>query len=128
MRYMKFPTRHPGRGFGWCEMPIYEYKCQDCFATIEIFQQPGGMEPKRCGFRCPLNQGEHDDLRGMGALERILSAIGGNIRPSARRDRPTMDEAARAGFQFYENKGDGTLKRVAGDKGPEVLYSKKPGS
>ena len=61
----------------------------------------------------------------MGKLAHQVAFKGGNVRPFIRRDVPTMNEAVKAGFQFYENNGDGTLSRIAGDKGPKTLHANK---
>lgn len=106
-------------------MPIYEYQCVDCSAVLEVFQPRVDGGPRRCGFRCALTRGQQDELRGMGELKRMVSTIGGNIRGITRRDKPTMDEAVKAGFRFYENKGGGVLSKVAGEQGPETIKVKK---
>ncbi|MBM73931.1 MAG: hypothetical protein CMK59_00915 [Proteobacteria bacterium] len=100
-------------------MPIYEYRCQQCDSIIEVFQHSSELSPKICGYRCSLSpesiQKEH---RGFGELKRILSTIGGNVRPQARKDRPSIKDAERAGFRVYKNEGDGTVSQLAGAPDP----------
>ena len=100
-------------------MPIYEYRCQDCDSIIEVFQHSCELSPKICGYRCELSpEMDTQGNRGFGALKRILSRIGGNVRPQARRDKPSIKEAERAGFRVYKNEGDGTVTQLAGAPDP----------
>ena len=105
-------------------MPIYDFQCKDCEAVFEVFAASPEQGPQRCGYRCSIEAGENDELRGMGKLTHQIAFKGGSVRPSVRR-APTMSEAAKAGFQFYENKGNGVLSKVAGNKGPQTLRVNK---
>ena len=100
-------------------MPIYEYRCQECDSVLEIFQHSSDLSPKMCGHRCKMSpESDSKDNRGFGELKRLLSTIGGNVRPQARRDKPTIKEAERAGFRVYKNEGDGTVTQLAGAPDP----------
>ncbi|RME25895.1 MAG: hypothetical protein D6798_07860 [Deltaproteobacteria bacterium] len=102
-------------------MPIYEYRCEDCGAIIEVFQQPGDPSPHLCGYRCRLDPADDTDgLRGMGRLRRKLAVPGGVISPTIRKDRPTLADAERAGFSTWVNEG-GKLVRATGEAGPKVI-------
>jgi DNA-directed RNA polymerase subunit RPC12/RpoP len=101
-------------------MPIYEYQCQDCHATLEILLDIDANGPKRCGFRCLLKRGEMSDLRGFGTLCRQFSSFA-QVSEVYTKDHPTATDAAKVGLSTYENQGDGTFKKVAGQKGPETL-------
>ena len=105
-------------------MPLFEYQCIDCDAMLEIFQHDADHHPKRCGFRCPLSAEDKRDCRGLGELKRLASTI--NHVAARTRDyrRPTVEEAGKAGFTVYENKGGGKVKRIAGTKGPEGIHIK----
>ena len=102
-------------------MPIFEYRCQDCDAVIEVFQQPSDPSPKLCGYRCPLPRDSDRDCRGFGTLERQLSVIGGNVRSVVATDHPTVDQAIKHGLTVYENTGKGARK--IGGKGPDFVPS-----
>ncbi len=102
-------------------MPIYEYRCDDCGAIIEVFQQPGDPSPRLCGYRCKLDAAHDDEgLRGMGALNRKLAVPGGLISRTIRKDAPSLADAQRAGFSTWVNEG-GKLVRATGDAGPKVV-------
>lgn len=100
-------------------MPIFEYRCADCDAVIEVFQQPSDPSPRLCGYRCPLPREDPRDCRGFGALERILSPIGGHVRSAVAGDHPGVDQALRHGLSVYENTGRGARK--IGGKGPDFV-------
>ncbi|MCB9763749.1 MAG: zinc ribbon domain-containing protein [Alphaproteobacteria bacterium] len=101
-------------------MPLYEYRCQDCDALLEVFQQPGDPDPRICGYRCALGPDSGADHRGAGQLTRALSAPAGLVRAEVFGDRPTAGQIERSGFTVYRNEG-GKLKRSQGDKGPESV-------
>lgn len=100
-------------------MPIYEYRCDDCDAVIEVFQQPSDPSPQRCGYRCALDREDPRDCRGFGTLARILSPIGGNVRSVIMGDHPNVDKALKHGLSVYENTGKGARK--IGGKGPDFV-------
>jgi len=104
-------------------VPLFEYRCSDCEALIEVFQMPSDPNPRLCGYRCPLSPEDPRDCRGMGSLSRVLSVPGGQVRGSLRRDRPSVEEAARAGMTVYENTPAGARK-IAGS-GPDFV-SREP--
>lgn len=99
-------------------MPIYEYKCETCDEVFELFLQTNDPEPKLCGYRC--TRPKDSEERGWGPLSRQLSVIGGNVRGTVRRDRPTEGEIKRAGFTTFVNQG-GKLERAVGELGPKVV-------
>lgn len=108
-------------------MPIYEYRCEDCQAVLELFQHPGDPSPKLCGYRCALGRDDDQDLRGSGLLARQISAPQGIVRSEMMGDRPTEAQIKRAGFTTFHNEGTG-LRRSAGDMGPKWIDAeeKKP--
>ena len=100
-------------------MPIYEYQCVQCNSILEIFQHSIENSPKICGHRCAI--GPEDDAqehRGMGSLQRQISSIGGNVRAFVKRDKPTLEEAGRAGFQVYQNEGNEQVSQISGPIDP----------
>jgi len=99
-------------------MPLFEYGCDTCGAVIEELVDSGKPEPRICGFRCTLAPGHED--RGWGNLSRQLSAPGRNVRGLIRRDNPTDDQIARAGFTKFVNQG-GKLERAVGELGPKII-------
>lgn len=103
-------------------MPLFEYRCADCEAVLEVFQQPGDSSPKLCGYRCALGPDapRAAEIRGMGSLARKLSVPGINVRSVLTGDRPTASEIARSGFSVYHNEG-GKLVRSQGEGGPAVI-------
>ena len=102
-------------------MPIYEYRCNQCDSTLEIFQHSSDIYPKICGYRCPITpDSEYKKHRGFGELKRIISKIGGNVRPQARKDKPSIKDAEKAGFRVYQNEGDGTMTQIAGAPDPNI--------
>ncbi|MCB9742583.1 MAG: zinc ribbon domain-containing protein [Alphaproteobacteria bacterium] len=102
-------------------VPLFEYRCEDCEAVLEVFQQPGDPSPRLCGYRCALGaDDERAELRGFGALARKLSAPGLNVRSVLTDDRPTAAEIERSGFTVYRNEG-GKLVKSQGDKGPDEV-------
>lgn len=103
-------------------MPIHEYRCEDCGALLELFQQTSDPSPKLCGYRCALaRDDDRDGLRGMGQLTRQISAHGGVLRSEMMGDRISMDRMRKAGFTVFTNEGDGTAKRAFGELGPEKV-------
>lgn len=100
-------------------MPIFEYRCKDCDAVIEVFQQPADPSPRLCGYRCPLSPDDERDCRGFGELERVMSVIGGNVRGVVAKDHPTVDDAIKHGLTVYENTAKGAKK--IGGKGPDFV-------
>ena len=102
-------------------MPIYEYRCQECDSVLEIFQHSSDLYPKLCGYRCAIKPDSADKKhRGFGSLKRIFSQIGGNVRPQARKDKPSIEDAEKAGFRVYKNEGDGTMSQIAGAPDPNI--------
>ena len=101
-------------------MPIYEYSCQDCGASLELLLDMDAGEPALCGFRCHLKRGENDDLRGNGQLSRQLSSFQ-QVSEASKHDHPTPETAAKFGFTSYKNNGNGTFQKIAGTQGPDVL-------
>lgn len=101
-------------------MPIYEYQCRDCGKTLELLLDMDDTGSKTCGFRCPLERGEQDDIRGFGTLRRLLSAFN-QVSERARIESPTSSDAAKVGLSTYKNEGDGTFKKIAGREGPDIL-------
>lgn len=101
-------------------MPIYEYSCQDCGASLELLLDVDAIEPSLCGFRCQLKRGENDDLRGTGQLSRQLSSFQ-QVSEAVTSDHPTPEKAAKFGFTSYQNNGDGTFQKIAGKEGPDLL-------
>lgn len=99
-------------------MPIYEYRCQDCGALLEVFQQPSDPSPGLCGYRCRLGPGDDPEVRGSGQLVRVMSAAGGIVRSAFFNDRPTTDQLRQAGFTTFHNEGTG-LRRGVGELGPD---------
>ena len=100
-------------------MPIFEYQCKDCNAILELLLDTQTDGPKSCGFRCQLEKGVADDLRGFGTLQRRISAF--NQVEALERHSYTPDRAAKAGLSTYHNQGDGTFKKIAGKEGPDIL-------
>ena len=99
-------------------MPIYEYICKDCGATIDILQD-GTTTPKRCGFRCVIPPHDQREIRGMGTLSRVLSSF--SSRTGAQmREVPNAQDIAKSGFTLYKNEGDGTISKIAGS-GPKSI-------
>ena len=101
-------------------MPIYEYKCQDCEATMELLLDVDAPAPRSCGFRCALKPGENDDLRGFGTLSKAVSGFT-TLTTVITKDHPTPEDAAKVGLSTYQNQGDGTFKKIAGKEGPDTI-------
>ena len=101
-------------------MPIYEYQCRDCGKTLELLLDMDDTGAKTCGFRCALERGEQDDIRGFGTLRRLLSAFN-QVSEHTRIEVPTAKDAAKVGLSTYKNEGDGTFKKIAGREGPDIL-------
>lgn len=102
-------------------MPLYEYRCRDCGQTLELLQRPDDLAPKRCGFRCALDVDSDNDVRGFGALERVVSTFA-TVRRVVMTDHPGTREAAKAGLAVYANEGGGRLRRIDGNpEAPEHI-------
>ena len=99
-------------------MPIYVYRCSDCSAEIEILHDFDQPSPKRCGFRCVLSTDSEKEYRGFGELHRQISTFHTVKRPHS--DTVTAEQAAKVGLSTYENQGDGSFKKIAG-QGPSTI-------
>ena len=103
-------------------MPIYEYKCQDCNALIDILHDMNTLV-KRCGFRCALPPENQENHRGMGLLTRCISNF--SSREGAQmREKPSVQDIAKGGFSLYKNEGEGSIKKIAGE-GPDIIHTQK---
>ena len=101
-------------------MPIYEYICKDCGASIEILQD-GTFDPKTCGFRCMIPPEDQREIRGLGSISRTLSSF--TSRTGAQmREVPIAKDIAKGGFTLYKNEGEGKLARIAGP-GPKSIQA-----
>ena len=101
-------------------MPIFEYKCLDCDGVLELLQFDRNNTPKRCGFRCLLGPDDARECRGMGKLKRLISQVNTNSQ-SFDTKKPSVEDAAKVGFTVYQNKGNGHITKIAGDKGPKDI-------
>ena len=101
-------------------MPIYEYNCKDCGAVLELLLDSGASGPSLCGFRCSLERGSNDALRGNGILSKRLSNFM-QVSEAITSDHPDPQKAAKFGFSSYQNNGDGTFQKIAGIEGPDQL-------
>jgi hypothetical protein len=102
-------------------MPLYEYQCQDCGATLELLQAAGAPAPRRCGFRCPLGPDSEHEARGFGALSRLVSTFS-TVQSDLVNDNPGPRELAGRGMAVYANEGGGKLRRIEGNEAaPEWL-------
>lgn len=95
-------------------MPLYEYTCQDCGATLELLQDAGAPAPRRCGFRCPLDPDSEHAARGFGVLGRIVSTFS-TVQADLVNDNPGPKELAGRGMAVYANEGNGKLRRIDGN-------------
>ena len=102
-------------------MPIYEYKCVDCEEVLEVLHFDANNIPKRCGFRCRLGPEDPRECRGMGELKRLHSMVNVKSLSSINTKPMSVEEAAKAGFTVYKNQGDGHIKKIAGEKGPNDI-------
>jgi putative FmdB family regulatory protein len=93
-------------------MPLFEYTCLACGATLEHLQHAGEPDPRRCGPRCAQGPGGHPD-RGFDELRRALSVPGGELAGHTLRERPTPGDLAGAGFTTYARTPKG-LRRLDG--------------
>ncbi|MCP4500212.1 MAG: zinc ribbon domain-containing protein [Deltaproteobacteria bacterium] len=101
-------------------MPLYEYECLDCGASIETLAK-AGEEPKLCGFLCQPSPSVKQ--YGKGELVRKVSAAfvpGGEKCRLGKADKPTDKAVAKAGFSKYVNEGEGVYRKATGD-GPDVI-------
>ena len=103
-------------------MPLYSYWCQQCQQDLQVFVQSSTLEPKRCGHRCLLPASTPPEDRGCGELKRKIKAIQGQIKSSTLRDKPTIEEAGKAGFTILKNEGDGKVRQIAG---PPLLQQRQ---
>ena len=102
-------------------MPLYEYRCRDCGAVLELLRRPDDPAPKRCGFRCALDVDSDHEARGFGALERVASTFA-TVRRHLTTGNPGPREAAKAGLAVYANEGKGRLRRIDGNpEAPEHI-------
>ena len=101
-------------------MPVFEYRCKDCRAVLELFLQTSDPHPQVCGYRCALDRESGREERGFGQLTRQLSATNAVRHPHIQRDVPNAADMERAGFSAWKNEG-GRLERVAGDAGPKIV-------
>ena len=101
-------------------MPIYEYKCQDCGAILDILHDMNA-QVKRCGFRCQIPPENQDDNRGLGLLARSLPTFT-TRNGSQMREKPSARDMEKHGFSIYKNEGGGTIKKITG-KGPDVIHT-----
>ncbi len=106
-------------------MPIFEYQCNDCGEVLEIFQHDAEHHPKRCGFRCPLGPQDESEHRGMGELGRLISEVSTISRRTHDYRKPSVEDAGKAGFTVYENKGGGRVKKIAGKNEPKEIHLKE---
>jgi len=88
---------------------------------LEIFQHDADHYPKRCGFRCPLGPESENNSRGLGELVRKVSTVNSIATRTRDYRKPSVEEAGKAGFTVYENKGGGKIKKIAGEKGPKSI-------
>ena len=102
-------------------MPLFEYQCRDCDSLLEIFQHDVDHHPKRCGFRCPLEAQSNQECRGLGELVRRVSTVNSIAKRTQDYRKPSVEEAGKAGFTVYENKGGGKIKKIAGKQGPKSI-------
>ena len=101
-------------------MPLFEYRCEDCGALLELLLKDESSGPRMCGFRCPLPPDSLHEARGMGALQRQNSSFS-TVQNLARRQTITPEQAAKAGMTMYANEGGGRLRKISGRQGPDTL-------
>lgn len=95
-------------------MPLYEYKCLDCEAILEILVT--GEEPTHCGSSCRPSAAVR--WYGKGRLQRLISTPA-DLNKISRPDRPRDKDIANTGFTKYVKDDDGSYRKVAG-RGPEL--------
>ncbi len=103
-------------------MPIHDYRCLDCGRRFEAVVRAGQVLEK-CGSYCMPGPGVKQ--YGGGRVERLLSAPAAVKRPG-RKDRIGDTDLGKKGFSKYVNEGGGKFRKVAGDKGPDVIHRDAP--
>jgi putative FmdB family regulatory protein len=87
-------------------MPIFEYRCEQCQARLEVFVR--GQPPELCGERCPSGRGD-------GPLTKMISRPAAVARPdSIGREGPSDKKIGEGGFTKYVREGKGAYRKTAG--------------